>query len=262
MSNNVKANSSSKPKTQSTEKETSAKETKPIFEFSQEEFEMLNKTNEEMNIDDVEFSDLKNLPTEPPMPSDKELDDIINDPKYNATVLNTNETPPILNTLGPNDQLGKITDEDVLKIQTNNLKHKKNLIVLLASKDHINLDIKIGMRDGKSIFIQKPFYYNAIDKKEEFKLKMRSARLSQISHKYTIIVNRQDRAWTDQEGDFLSLAPAMIEIASYQLAEDDAKLRLGMSAEDFARVDVVQFQLAKQVIDWRTANPSFSNLGR
>jgi hypothetical protein len=270
--NKEKGNSKSKLSTSSTtvnnkddkEKENKEVEKKSpsIFEFSQEEFNMLNDQYKELSMDNEEFSDLKDIPESPPAATDKELDEIINDPKYKTIITEPGENPPINNTLGPDDRLGKITDEEVTNITNKNLRHKKNLIVLLASKDHINLDIKIGVKEGKSMYIQKSFYYNSLNKKEEFQIKMRNARLSQISHKYTMIINRQDRSWNEQESEFVSFAPAMMEIAAYQQAEMEAKLKLGMSAEDFARVDVTQFQLAQQVIDWRTTSPSFSNLGQ
>jgi len=243
-------------------KQEIAKKPSTVFEFSQEEFNMLNEQYQEMNIDNENFSDVKNIPQSPPDATDKELDEIINDPKYNTTVTDPGQMPPINNTLDSNDRLETISDEEVRSIINESDRYQKNLIVLLASKDHINLDIKIGVKEGKSVYIKKPFYYNSLHKREDFQIKMRNARLSQISHKYTIIINRQDRTWNDQEAEFVSLAPAMMEIAAYQQAEMEAKLKFGMSPEDFARVDDTQFRLAQKVMEWRTTHPSSFSLGQ
>lgn len=263
-SDNSKNNSKNKNNTTSIEKKNDETETKSpaIMQFSDEEFTLYNDSLKDMNIDNENFDDLKTIPEDPAPIPDKELDRIIKDPKNKVTVTKPGETPSIMNSLGPNDRLSNITDEEIRMIKENEDKDRKKLITLLATKDYINLDIKIGTKEGRSIFLNKSYYFNAMDKKEEFHLKMRNARMTQISHRYTAIANKDVSKWTDAEADFVSLATAMVEVAAYQLSEHEAMLRLGIPKEDFARVEVVQYGLALQVIQWRTANPYSSSLER
>lgn len=230
-----------------------------VIKFTDEEFELYNQTNKELNIDQENYTDLKNLPPTPKGPSDKELDKIIKDSQTKTTLVEPGKTPSLMNTLGPNDRLGKVTDDDVKKIKERNEADRKNLIILLADKDGITLDVKIGMKEGRSVFVQKKFYFNSIDKKEEFDLGMKKARLSQIPQRYTRLASKDLATLNDEEQEFLELAHMLLEVASYQFSEFEAKLRLGMSSEDFARVDVIQYGLALQVLGWRALNPSFSN---
>ncbi len=230
-----------------------------IIKFTDEEFDLYNKTNQELNMDQDNYEDLKTIPSTPKGPSEKELDKIIKDTQTKTTIIDQGKTPSLMNTLGPNDRLGKVTEEDVKNIREKNEADRKNLIILLSDKDAITLDIKIGVKDGKSVFIQKKFYFNSIDKKEEFDLGMRKARLSQIPQRYQRLSAKDFSKLRDEEQEFLEIAHMLLEVASYQFSEFEAKLRLGMSAEDFARVDVIQYGLALQVIAWRTLNPSLSN---
>lgn len=237
-------------------------EKKPIFEFSPDEFDLLSQQNSELKIDDENNTDLLQTPDNKPDLSEKELDKIAKDPKYNTTITEHGEVPSLLNTLGPTDSLGKITDVEVNDINTRNDKDRKNLIILLAAKDYINLDIHIGDKDGKAMYIQKQYYFKSISKKEELQLKLKQARLTQLSHRYTILVNKEGRGWTDEEAEFITMAQAMMEIASYQFMEHEAKLKLGMPHDDFARVETQQYGLALSVINRRNQYPSFSNRGQ
>ena len=248
--------SDNKPSTTSTK---TKKEGGNVIKFTDEEFELYNRTNQELDIDQENYTDLKNLPPTPKGPSDKELDRIIKDTQTKTTLVDPGKTPSLMNTLGPNDRLGKVTDEDVKNIKERNEADRKNLIILLADKEAITLDIKIGVKEGKSVYVQKKFYFNSIDKQEEFALGMKKARLSQIPQRYTRLASKELATLNDEEQEFLELAHMLLEVASYQFSEYEAKLRLGMSAEDFARVDVIQYGLALQVLGWRTLNPSFSN---
>jgi hypothetical protein len=230
-----------------------------IIKFTDEEFDLYNRTNQELGIDQEHYEDLKTIPSTPKGPSEKELDKIIKDVNTKTTLVDPGNTPSLMNTLGPGDRLGKVTDEDVKAIKDRNEADRKNLIILLADKEAITLDIKIGVKEGKSVYIQKKFYFNSIDKKEEFDLGMKKARLSQIPQRYTRLAAKDQAKRSEEEEEFLELAHMLLEVASYQFSEYEAQLRLGMPPEDFARVDVIQYGLALQVLGWRTLNPSFSN---
>jgi hypothetical protein len=232
-----------------------------IIKFTDEEFDLYNRTNQELGIDQEHYEDLKTLPQTPKGPSEKELDKIIKDVNTKTTLIDPGNTPSLMNTLGPNDRLGKVTDEDIENIKARNEKDRKNLIILLADKEAINLDIKLGVKEGKSVYVQKKFYFNSIDKREEFDLGMKKARLAQIPQRYTRLNAKLQAKRTEEEEEFLELAHMLLEVASYQFSEFEAQLRLGMPAEDFARVDVIQYGLALQVLAWRMTSPSSSNQG-
>lgn len=250
--------SDSKPATTSPKKKDGGAGTN-IIKFTDEEFDLYNRTNKELNIDQENYEDLKTIPQTPKGPTDKELDRIIKDVNTKTTLVDPGKTPSLMNTLGPNDRLGKVTDEDVKIIKERNEADRKNLIVLLAAKEAITLDIKIGVKEGKSVYVQKRFYFNSIDKQEEFQLGMKKARLSQIPQRYTRLAAKDQPTLNYEEQEFLELAHMLLEVASYQFSMFEAQLRLGMEPQDFARVDVIQYGLALQVLGWRTLNPSFSS---
>jgi hypothetical protein len=90
---------------------------------------------------------------------------------------------------------------------------------------------------------------------------MKKARLAQIPQRYTRLNAKLQAKRTEEEEEFLELAHMLLEVASYQFSEFEAQLRLGMAPEDFARVDVIHYGLALQVLAWRTMSPSSSNQG-
>jgi hypothetical protein len=245
---------------------TKKKENKPskkkVIQFKDDERQLFEQVSNELNIDNKNHSDLKSPPEEVPDPSQEEIIDLLKDKNIKTTVVEQGDVPPIRNVLDDTDQIGMVTDDEIRKIKDDNDRERKNMTMLLGTKDSMNLDIKVGMKDGKSVFMQKKYYFNSISKREEMQLGMKRARLNQINTEYQVLARKSYSDLTDEEAEFVGLAPAMIEIGSYQLSEFEAKLRLGMSAEDFARVDVIQYGFALQVIGWRTMNPRFSRQGR
>jgi hypothetical protein len=232
-----------------------------IIKFTDEEFDLYNRTNQELGIDQEHYEDLKTLPQTPKVPSEKELDRIIKDVNTKTTLVDPGKTPSLTNMLGPNDRLGRVTDEDMELMKARNEKDRKELIMLLAEKETINMDIKLGVKEGRSVYVQKRFYFNSIDKREEFDLGMKKARLAQIPQRYTRLTAKPQAKRSEEEEEFLELAHMLLEVASYQFSEFEAQLRLGMPPEDFARVDIIQYGLALQVLAWRTMSPSSSSQG-
>ena len=230
--------------------------------FRDDEKKLFNDVSKELGMDNENFSDLKNPPPDIPDTSEEEIIDLLNNKNIKTTVIENGKAPPLQNILDDTDQVGMVTDDEIRKIKEDNDRERKNMTMLLGTKDSMNLDIKIGMKDGKSVFMQKKYYFNSISKREEMQLGMKRARLNQINTEYQVLARKPYDELDDSEVDIVALAPAMIEIGSYQLSEFEAKLRLGMSAEDFARVEVVQYTFALQVIAWRTMNPRFSRQGR
>jgi len=235
---------------------------KKVIKFKDDELDLFDKVSKDMGIDNKTHSDLTSLPPEIPDPSQEEIIDLLKDKKLKTTVLEQGKTPPIENVLDEGDEIGEITDEEIQELRRKDEEARKNMIALLAPKDSINLDIKYGMKDGKSVFVSKKYYFNSISKRDEMHLGMMRARLNQINTEYQVVARKSWDEMTDEQVDFMSLAPAMIEIGSYKLSEFEAKLRLGMPPEDFARVDVIQYGLALQVIASRTLKTRFSRQGR
>ena len=243
-------------------KSVKSQKKKKTISFKDDEMKLFNDVSSELKMDNKNFSDLKVPPTEIPDASQEEIIDLINDKNVKTTVVENGQAPPITNIMDDTDQLGSVTDDEIRKIKANNDRERKNLQMLLGTKDSMNLDIKIGMKDGKSVFMQKRYYFNSISKREEMQLGMKRARLNQINTEYQVLARKPYDELEEDEVEIVAMAPAMIEIGSYQLSEFEAKLRLGMSAEDFARVEVIQYAFALQVIAWRTMNPRFSRQGR
>ena len=241
---------------------SSNKSKKKTISFKDDEMKLFNDVSSELKMDNKNFSDLKVPPNEIPDASQEEIIDLINDKNIKTTVVENGQAPPITNIMDDTDQLGSVTDDEIRKIKADNDRERKNLQMLLGTKDSMNLDIKIGMKDGKSVFMQKRYYFNSISKREEMQLGMKRARLNQINTEYQVLARKPYDELEEDEVEIVAMAPAMIEIGSYQLSEFEAKLRLGMSAEDFARVEVIQYAFALQVIAWRTMNPRFSRQGR
>ena len=239
----------------------SSKKTKTIS-FRDDEMKLYHDVSKELGMDNENFSDLKNPPVDIPDASEEEIIDLLNNKNVKTTVMEDGKAPPLTNIMDKTDEMGMVTDDEIRKIKDDNDRERKNLTMLLGTKDSINLDIKIGMKDGKSVFVQKKYYFNSISKREEMQLGMKRARLNQINTEYQVLARKSYDELDNNEVDIVAMAPMMIEIGSYQLSEFEAKLRLGMSAEDFARVEVVQYTFALQVIAWRTMNPRISKPGR
>ena len=242
-------------------KSSSRKKQKTIS-FRDDEMKLFKDVSKELGMDNENFSDLKTPPADIPDTPQEEIIDLLNNKNIKTTVMDDGKAPPLTNIMDETDEMGMVTDDEIRKIKDDNDRERKNLTMLLGTKDSINLDIKIGMKDGKSVFVQKKYYFNSISKREEMQLGMKRARLNQINTEYQVLARKPYEELDDNDVDIVSLAPAMIEIGSYQLSEFEAKLRLGMPAEDFARVEVIQYTFALQVIAWRTMNPRFSRQGR
>ena len=219
-------------------KNSSRKKNKTIS-FKDDEMKLFTDVSKEFNMDNKSFSDLKVPPPDIPDASQEEIIDLINDKNIKTTVVENGQAPPITNILDSTDQIGMVTDDEIRKIKEDNDRERKNMTMLLGTKHSMNLDIKIGMKDGKSVFVQKKYYFNSISKREEMQLGMKRARLNQINTEYQVLARKPYDELEDDEVDIVALAPAMIEVGSYQFSEFEAKLRLGMSAEDFARVQVI-----------------------
>lgn len=227
------------------------------YKLNDDEQKVLNKISEDLQIDIENETDLEEIPNNPEL-SGQELEKIIEDKSIKTIIRDSNDAPTISDTLSDNTVIGQLTKEDLTKIQEESNNERNKLIVTLAAFPTIKLHLNAGMREGKTVWIEKEFPFNAIDKWQELKINTLRARMQTISLKHALLQNKKIVDLTEDESNFLMKSSYMIEISGYRLSEYEAKLRLGMSPEDFARVNVDEYTLALQVLLWRTNNrPSF-----
>jgi hypothetical protein len=236
---------------------------KPIMEFSSDEFKML---VDEKKVADIpeDNKDLLELPEQQDTTpiSEKELNKIIKDPSKRTTVMNEGELPPLENVLDEGTEIGNITNKEYQTLLDEQEGNRKKLMVKLANSFHINIDLTIGVKDGKTVYMSKKYYFNPLNNRETLRMKLKQARLSEITHRYTAIMAKRPATWTAEEAEFAPLAQFMIEIAGYQYLEYEAKLKLKMPPEDYARADTDQMKIAMDVMAEREKNPYSSRQGQ
>lgn len=249
-------------KSSSSQQQSKKKKENDIIKFDDEEMELFDDiANKELGMDNETLSDLKVLPESKDL-SDGELDDLIDNKENKILTRDEEDTPSIMDTLKSTDEIGRLTNEQIEEKKKQYVDEKNNLIVWLAAKSTISLHVYAGNRDGKALWEEKTFRFNSINKRQEMALNLLASRVKTISVRNALISNKAMTSLTDEEREFLSLAPLMIEVAAYRLSEKEAKLRLGMSPEDFAKVQADEYSLALQVLVWRTQNIPYYKLGR
>lgn len=228
------------------------------IEFQTEENTEYDKVTKELGFDNENQSDLEvvNMPKE--LDEDK-LQELVDDPRNKALVREPNNNPIIEDTLDDNEQLPSFDNKTIKKMREDAVEHKNNLVVFLGSKETIKLHISKGRLNGKKVWITKEFWFNSIDKREDFKLKVLKARMDSLNYKNNNIGAKLVKDTTDEEKDFLFKAPLMVEIAGYRVQEYEANLRLGMTADDFGGVDMDEYALALLALGWRSINVPYSN---
>lgn len=256
---------SEKPTTNSKQQQQNKnkkKQESDILDFNEGETDLFKDvTEKDLGWDNEDFTDLQ-TEIQIPETSDKDLEGILANKSIKTLVRDEQDNPTIGDTLKNNEEVGRLTNEEVIKLKKDYVDEKNNLIVWLAAKSTISLHIWAGNRDGKAIWVEKEFRFNSINKKQEMDLNMLNSRVRTISMRSTLLQNKPMNTLSDGEKRFMVLAPMMIDIAAYRLSEREAKLRLGMTTDDFAKVQVDEYTLALQVLVWRTQNIPFSKRGR
>lgn len=232
------------------------------MDFNEGELDLFSEVTEsELKWDNADFDDLKVFPEDKDLP-DNELMKIMEDKNIKTLVRDEQDTPQITDTIKQNEEIGRLTNEEVVKIKKDYIDEKNNLIVWLAAKSTITLHVYAGNRDGKAIWVEKDFRFNSLNKRQEMQLNMLNSRVRTISVRSTLLQNKPMSTLADEEKEFMQLAPGMIEVAAYRLSEMEAKLRLGMTPDDFAKVQADEYSLALQVLAWRTQNVPYYKRGR
>ena len=227
--------------------------------FEQKEEKLLTETANELGIDLQNDTDLLNTPVEPEDLQPEELEQVIKDPKIKTLIRDIGKNPNIMDTLPKTTIIGEISQEEADKIRLKRIDKKNNLILQLAANDTIKLHLNIGMKDGKQIWMEKEFWMNSYDKKQEFSLNILAARSRNMQVRYTLLINKTMNELKDTERDFLMNAHLMIEVASYRFQEYEAFLKFGMHYEDYARIQTEELDLARAIFEEHIKNvPSYS----
>jgi hypothetical protein len=238
-----------------------ANKKKEILTFNDEEKKLLEESTSEIGVDLENHSDIQDIPSIPDL-SESELDKIVNDKSIKTIMTDVGRTPTIKDTLKDTDDIGKLTKEEIDQIKKGYAEEKEQLMMLLACEDSIKLHVYGGMKNGKSIWIEKEFIFNSIDKRQELQLNLLKARSGTLNVKYNVLSTRSAASLTEEEFEFLSKAQFMTEIAAYRLNEYEARLIFGMGAEDFSRVDITEYNIALQTYIYRMQNIPLYKRGR
>lgn len=232
--------------------------------FTSEEMDAFDQVEKELNIDEVNQSDLEDPNAFPELPnlSTEDLQEIIKDPKNRALLKDETSNPTIYDTLKSTDEIKGMKPEEIAKLRKELATEKQNLMVFLGSQPTIKLHLRTGMMDGKNVWIEKEFPFNSLDKRQEFHLNILRARLNTLSIKYNIVGAKAPLTLTEEEVNFLTKSSIMIEVAGWRQAEKEALLKLGMAGEDFARVDTDQYKIALLSWAWRSQNVPYYKQGR
>lgn len=223
------------------------------IKFDKDEMNLLSSSGKELGIDNENFSDLKDLPRVPDM-SEDQINKVLNDEETRTLIKNVDEDPHITETLREGEEIGRLSNKDFKEIAEQVNTERQNLIMWLGSQPRIRLHIKAGEKNNKTVWVEKEFPYRSLDKRQELNVSLLRARLQAIQIKHNILGNKQLNTLNDEEKSFLDLSQFMIEIAGYRVAEYEARLRFGMTSEDFARVDSTEYNLATQAYLWRVIN--------
>lgn len=229
---------------------------KDVIVFEDKEVELLKKNTEGLDLENE--SDLLEIPEDIPELTPKDLDKIIESKDVKTLLREPNDNPSIADTFSETDIIPELTESEIEALKKEIVDRHNNLVMQLATNDSIKLHINAGMKNGKMVWIEKNFYFNSIDKGQELKLNLLNARLRSIASKHTILGTKPIGELTEQEQEFLSNSQMMIEIAAYRLSEYEARLKFGMTADEFAKVDANEYNIATSVYLERTkANPSY-----
>lgn len=252
-SSNTENNNNNNKNTTKKEQESGSIANIDKIKFNKDEMNLLNSSAKELGMDNEHFSDLKDLPAVPDM-SEDEMNRILNDTSQRTLIKDIGDDPQITETIREGEEIGRLKAKDFKEIQEQVSEERQNLVMWLGSQPRIRLHIKAGVRNNKTIWVEKEFPYRSLDKRAELNLGLMRARLQAIQIKHNLLGNKPLRELSNEDKSFLDLSQFMIEIAGYRLAEYEAQLRFGMSTEDFARVDSNEFTLATQAYVWRIAN--------
>lgn len=223
------------------------------IKFNKDEMNLLDSAGKELGIDNENFTDLKDLPRVPDM-SEDQITKVLNDEETRTLIKDIDEDPHITETIREGEEIGRLSTKDFKELSEQVNVERQNLIMWLGSQPRIRLHVKAGIKNNKTVWIEKEFPYRSLDKRQELNVALLRARLQAIQIKHNILGNKQLNTLNDEEKSFLDLSQFMIEIAGYRVAEYEARLRFGMSSEDFARVDSNEYSLASQAYLWRVIN--------
>ena len=118
------------------------------------------------------------------------------------------------------------------------------------------------MVEGKALWIEKKFYFNPITKREDLGLRLKVGRAEEIRLAYQQTLAKPADSLTQKDYQFLRDCQYIIDVANYEMQALEAKLRLGMTEDDFSRVSHEEYTFALQVINYRTIAPPFSKQRR
>lgn len=233
-----------------------------VIVFEQKETELLEETAKDLNIDIQNDSDLlENLNQMTENAEDltpDQLDKVLEDKSVKTLIRDIGNTPTIMDTLPPNTKVAELTLEEINQRKQDKVDRRNNLILMLADNDTIKLHLGAGMKEGKKIWIEKEFYFNSYDKKDEFRLSILSARLRGMATKHTLLVNKDMSELSPGEQNFLMNSQLMIEVAAYRLQEQETHLKFGMTPYEYARVETKELDIARAAFEEHTKNvPSY-----
>lgn len=216
------------------------------------------KALEELNIDTKNNSDLLNKDLPDIQLSEEHVQKIINDTSVKKLYKEPYEQPLIEDTLDSNEQLVKLTKEEIQTKREDMNLERQSMIMILSAKQYIKLHLKTGMVEGKALWVEKKYYFNPITKREDLALRLKVGRAEDIRLSYQQTLGKPADKLTDRDYKFLKDCQYLIDVANYEMQATEAKLRLGMSEDDFARISHEEYTFALQVINYRTIAPPFS----
>lgn len=240
------------PRKQPLDPEQKDKQKKDLS-FNEEEIKVFDEVTEDLGFDNENQEDLTEVKI-PKELDDQEKIDLLNDSKVKTLLTEPNEQPDITDTLDDDDEIPDLTNKAIKELKDDATNARNNLIVWLGSQEKIKLHIGKGMINGKKLWVEKEFWFNSIDKTQELKLKMLLSRSQTLGYKNTITANKDTRILTETEIDFLYKAPIMINVAEFNYAAYEAKIRFGMEWQDFASVDTEEYGMAIAALAWRSVN--------
>jgi hypothetical protein len=223
------------------------------------EEKILTETANELGLDLENSSDLLQPPSMPEDLTPEALEELVNDPKTKTLVREVNKNPNIMDTLPKTTIIGEISEQEAAKIREKRIQRRSNLILQLAANDTVKLHINVGMKDGKIVWVEKEYWMNSFDKKQELSLNILNARLKHIQAKYSILINKPASELSEADQNFVMNAQLMVEIAAYRVQEYEVFIKFGMHYEDYARVQTEELNLAREIFNEHIRNvPSYS----
>jgi hypothetical protein len=226
-----------------------------LLSFNEDEMGIYNEISKELKQDNENFSDLAQFPEEKPDMSQEQLKKLEDDPDTKTLERDPYDPPTLNDAISGNAEVGKLTNQDLEKIKKDAIDDRNNTVAYLAAERDIAIHIYAGSRGGKSVWIEKRYYFNPISMRQDMHLNQLRSRQATLSVHNTLLLNQPIHTLTDQQKAFMRLAPIMIDVAGYRLTEEEARLRLGMSADDFSKVQKDEYNLVQRVLEWRTLYP-------